>query len=523
MFNGLTIRHLVIAALTASWMAFLALATVAVFSTEKTSLDLAQVAEIQLGRSRLAASLAQMATRNRTEVLQAFQHDPAGALFTLHNHPIDAHLQAVAQRQQVEAAAWRSLKAAGMSAEEAELVAKAEATFQLWHAGVNAALDRMRRNDFSPPSMAEYLKVGREQGDPLVAALDKVAERQMEQATAAAATAKVSGQRLVWLIAGLSLGVGVPGIGVCLLALKRLSRGFHEANEAAAAMAAGDLTKHHTTESSDEVGALLKQLEHTRQRLLELITGVRQSADSILTASAEVAAGNLDLSQRTEQTAGNLQRTSGTAQALGSTVQHNASSAQQASDLAGQASQVAERGGSAVAQVVTTMKDIEQGARKIAEIIGVIDGIAFQTNILALNAAVEAARAGDHGRGFAVVAGEVRALAQRSAQSAREIKDLIGASVSQVEAGSRHVDDAGRTMHDVVDSIQRVAQITHEISQQTTEQSRGVADVSDAVRSMDESTQHNAALVEQTAAAAESLRDQAQRLAQSVASFRLVG
>ena len=265
---------------------------------------------------------------------------------------------------------------------------------------------------------------------------------------------------------------------------------------------------------------LAHELKDILARTASAVQTVRDAAQSIQTASSEIASGNQDLSTRTEQTASNLQQTASSMDTLTSMVRHSADAARQANQLATSAAEVAERGGSVVNQVVTTMDVISDSSRKIADIIGVIDSIAFQTNILALNAAVEAARAGEQGRGFAVVAAEVRALAQRSAQAAREIKALISTSVDQVQAGSALVQKAGVTMQEVVLSVKRVNDIIAEISSGSVEQSEGIARVNEAVNALDQMTQQNAALVEQSAAAATSLRDQADRMAQAVHVFR---
>jgi methyl-accepting chemotaxis protein len=268
-------------------------------------------------------------------------------------------------------------------------------------------------------------------------------------------------------------------------------------------------------------GSVLAAMARMQQSLSSIVSAVRGNSDGVATASAQIAQGNADLSQRTEQQASALQQTAATMDELGATVRNNADNAQQANQLAAGASSVAARGGEVVGQVVGTMRGINDSSKKIAEIIGVIDGIAFQTNILALNAAVEAARAGEQGRGFAVVAGEVRALAQRSAAAAREIKALITSSVEQVEHGSALVDQAGHTMEEIVGAIRRVSDIVAEISTASHEQSSGVGQVGQAVAQMDQSTQQNAALVEQSAAAAESLKQQAQELVDTVAVFKL--
>jgi methyl-accepting chemotaxis protein-1 (serine sensor receptor) len=268
-------------------------------------------------------------------------------------------------------------------------------------------------------------------------------------------------------------------------------------------------------------GSVLASLGAMQASLARIVAQVRGASDSIATGSAQIATGNADLSQRTEEQASALQQTAATMDQLGSTVRNNADNARQADQLASGASTIAIKGGDVVAQVVGTMKGINDSSKRIADIIGVIDGIAFQTNILALNAAVEAARAGEQGRGFAVVAGEVRSLAQRSAEAAREIKGLITASVEQVEKGSLLVDEAGNTMEQIVGAIKRVSDVVAEISAASTQQSAGVGQVGQAVTQMDQVTQQNAALVEESAAAAESLRQQASQMVQAMSVFRL--
>jgi len=257
------------------------------------------------------------------------------------------------------------------------------------------------------------------------------------------------------------------------------------------------------------------------ESLSRMVQKVRQTTNSIATASAEIATGNHDLSVRTEQTSSNLQATASAMEQLTGNVQHSADNARQASQLATSASGVAQKGGSVVEQVVHTMNEINGSSKKIADIIGVIDGIAFQTNILALNAAVEAARAGEQGRGFAVVAGEVRSLAQRSAEAAKEIKSLIENSVEKVEFGSQLVTDAGKTMNEIVNSVRRVADVIGEITAAANEQSAGIAQINNSVANLDQMTQQNAALVEESAAAAQSLREQADQLAEAVSVFRV--
>jgi len=318
------------------------------------------------------------------------------------------------------------------------------------------------------------------------------------------------------LVAGLAIGA--------LMAwsiTRSITAALREGVEAATTIAGGDLTRTLNTSRGDEVGDLLRAIGRMQDSLRQLVGQLRSSTDSIGTASAEIASGNQDLSGRTEQAASSLQQTASSMEQLTGAVRQSADAASQANQLAACAAEVAARGGSVVSQVVSTMDEINASSRKIADIIGTIDAIAFQTNILALNAAVEAARAGEQGRGFAVVASEVRSLASRSAEAAREIKSLIGASVERVDAGSRLVADAGSTMGEIVSSVQRVSDIIGEITAAASEQSSGIGQVNSAVSQLDQMTQQNAALVEQSAAAAESLRDQASRLAQVVGTFRL--
>jgi methyl-accepting chemotaxis protein len=300
----------------------------------------------------------------------------------------------------------------------------------------------------------------------------------------------------------------------------------HPINQAvgfARSVASGDLTAHIHATGNSETSLLLRAMREMQEGLVKVVSNVRQGSESVATASAEIAQGNNDLSARTEQQASALEETAASMEELSSTVKQNADSARQANQLAASASTVAIKGGEVVSQVVDTMKGINESSRKISDIISVIDGIAFQTNILALNAAVEAARAGEQGRGFAVVASEVRSLAGRSAEAAKEIKSLINASVERVEQGTVLVDQAGSTMTEVVSSIRRVTDIMGEISAASNEQAQGVAQVGEAVTQMDQTTQQNAALVEEMAAAASSLKSQANELVQAVAAFNLGG
>ncbi|OWW22565.1 methyl-accepting chemotaxis protein [Noviherbaspirillum denitrificans] len=323
-------------------------------------------------------------------------------------------------------------------------------------------------------------------------------------------------------IAGMLLAV-VIGAVICMWLLRAIARPLADAVGVARAVAGGDLTREITVTSADETGQLLQALKDMNQSLVRIVTEVRGGTETIATASRQIAAGNLDLSARTETQASSLEETASSMEELTSTVKQNADSAYQANQLAASASEVAVKGGTVVAEVVQTMGSINESAKKIVDIISVIDSIAFQTNILALNAAVEAARAGEQGKGFAVVATEVRQLAQRSAAAAKEIKELIDDSVEKVDTGAKLVDQAGATMKEIVESVKRVTDIMGEISVASKEQTDGIQQVNQAINQMDEVTQQNAALVEQAAAAASSLQDRAAGLAHVVSVFKVNG
>ena len=323
---------------------------------------------------------------------------------------------------------------------------------------------------------------------------------------------------ILFVLGGVAVAVGV----LCAVVITRsITVPLSGAVSVAQKVAAGELTSQVVVTGKDETSALLQALKDMNESLVKTVSDVRTGTETITIASREIASGNADLSSRTESQASSLEETASSMEELTSTVKQNADNARQANQLAVSASSVAVKGGSVVSQVVDTMGSIKESSRKIVDIIGVIDGIAFQTNILALNAAVEAARAGEQGRGFAVVASEVRNLAQRSAGAAKEIKQLIGDSVDKVDAGSKLVDEAGQTMDLIVTSIKQVADIMGEITAATLEQSNGIEEVNQAITQMDEMTQQNAALVEQAAAAAESMQEQSQKLAQAVSIFKL--
>ncbi|MGJ7535768.1 MULTISPECIES: methyl-accepting chemotaxis protein [unclassified Variovorax] len=353
------------------------------------------------------------------------------------------------------------------------------------------------------------------------ATLDKLTQMNLAGALRASQTADaVHGRARLWVL-GLLLGSIALGLGLALWIARIVARPLAQAVKVAQSVAAGDLTSHIEAHTTDETGQLLEALKGMNDSLVKIVSEVRTGTDTIATASSQIASGNQDLSSRTEEQASSLEQTAASMEELTSTVKQNADNARQANQLAVSASEVAVKGGSVVSQVVDTMGSINASSKKIVDIIGVIDGIAFQTNILALNAAVEAARAGEQGRGFAVVASEVRSLAQRSAAAAKEIKTLIGDSVEKVEEGSKQVEEAGRTMDEIVGSVKRVTDIMGEITAASQEQTSGIEQINQAITQMDQVTQQNAALVEEASAAAQSLQEQAGSLVQSVSIFKL--
>jgi methyl-accepting chemotaxis protein len=362
------------------------------------------------------------------------------------------------------------------------------------------------------PTSRDYLAGVQKMVDTERKALDEAAQRSEE----------LRARTSLMLVACSALSLGL-GVLLAWLLVRSITQPLSQAVQVARAVASGDLTSRIEVNSKDETGQLMQALKDMNDSLVGIVGNVRSGTDTIATASSQIAAGNHDLSSRTEQQASSLEETAASMEELTSTVKQNADNARQANQLAVSASSVAVKGGSVVAEVVGTMGAINASSRKIVDIIGVIDGIAFQTNILALNAAVEAARAGEQGRGFAVVAAEVRNLAQRSAAAAKEIKTLIGDSVDKVEEGSKQVAEAGKTMDEIVDSVKRVTDIMAEITAASQEQTSGIEQINQAITQMDQVTQQNAALVEEAAAAASSLQEQASGLSQVVSVFKVNG
>ena len=390
-----------------------------------------------------------------------------------------------------------------------------------YEAGIVPIFDQIERAQIDGAgggAYADRLKTHMEATDQLFSRLATSAREQMQEARQGVDALAATMSGLIGVALVLALAVLIP---LTYLSVRSITRSLAQARDLAERIAGGDLSRDTQALNHDEVGQLVTAMGRMQQSLRGLVRQVQDAAGNISTASSEIATGNHDLSQRTEQTAANLEEAASSMEMLTSTVQQSAQASRQASDFASSAAEVAARGGAVVSQVVSTMDQITTSSRKIADITGVIDSIAFQTNILALNAAVEAARAGEQGRGFAVVASEVRSLAQRSAGAAKEIKELIGSSVERVEDGSRLVSQAGQTMTEIVGSVRRVSGIIHEITASAAEQSDNIGHISQSVTQLDQKTQQNAALVEQSTAASESLREQALQLTRAVSQFKL--
>jgi len=502
------------------WLGFVVLAALAMHGLRSMSGDLRLVHGTHMQASQTAASLRQLIQDNRTEVLLTYQHAPDSPVAEVHDHPTDLHLKRLQERRAKIDETWAALQSLSTNPADRDAADGVGKTLAAWLTKSDATAAALARDDFSNHQLAIFLLIGRTEGRDLFDALQALEEHHLQAAEQLYENANNTYQAM-WAatVALLVLALG-PATWLAWRGMRRLVGGLRYARRVSTAIADGHLDPVPHDPRGDEVADLLGDMGRMRDNLAELIGQVREVSEGVEVASSEVAAGNQDLSVRTERTAGSLQQTASTAVQINETVRQNADNARQANQLADAASQVVTDAGQVVGQVVSTMREIQDSSRKIADIISVIDGIAFQTNILALNAAVEAARAGDQGRGFAVVANEVRSLASRSANAAREIKALIGSSVERVETGSALVDKAGQSMQEVVQAIQRVTDTVAEIRHASEEQSTGVSLLQSSLTEMDQSTQQNAALVEQSAAAAESLRQQARQLVEAVSRFR---
>ncbi len=488
---------------------------IGLFGISQSNGALKTVYEDRTVPSTQIADINRLLLRNRLAIANALNSPMPEAINAAANE-VEANITAIGK-------IWQLYADTAMTAEEAQVAKKfADDRARFVKEALQPVVTALRADDMQAVKILTVEKI-RPLFTPVEAGVEALMQIQLTEGKREYETS-VARQNTIRWIALTSVLLGVLFAALFGLALMRgISRSLKQATLAADAVAHGDLTHPIHPEGNDEVAQLLKSLADMQSSLLKVVSSVRQGSEGVSTASSEIAQGNHDLSARTEQQASSLEETAASMEQLSATVKQNADSARQANQLALSASEVAVKGGEVVGEVVQTMKGINDASRKISDIISVIDGIAFQTNILALNAAVEAARAGEQGRGFAVVAGEVRLLAGRSAEAAKEIKALINTSVARVEEGSALVDRAGTTMSEVVTSIRRVTDLMGEISAASSEQSAGVSQVGEAVTQMDQVTQQNAALVEQMAAAASSLQNQAQDLVQVVSVFKMNG
>ena len=493
----------------------LGIGIVGLYGMEKTEAGLKTVYEdrtIPLGQ---VGNIESMLLENRLAIAVAL-NTPTPEVITDSTAIVEKNIEGITQ-------VWNNYMATTLTPEEKVLAEKFAVDRKRFVVeGLKPAVAALRADDIESAKQIVVDKMRplyspvKEGIQELVTLQLKVAKQ--EYALAASRSTSINQLAISLLVIGLGLAAWMGFVLV-----RAITRPLDAAVKVARAVAEGDLTQRIEVHSTDEIGQLMQALHEMNDSLVNVVGQVRSGTDTVSTASTQIAAGNLDLSSRTEEQAASLEETASSMEQLTSTVKQNAENARQANQLVSSTADVAVKGGQVVDQVVDTMASIKNSSYKIADIISVIDGIAFQTNILALNAAVEAARAGEQGRGFAVVASEVRNLAQRSAGAAKEIKALIEDSVGKVDAGSKLVDEAGKTMGEIVASVKHVTDIMSEIAAASQEQSAGIEQVNQAIAQMDEVTQQNAALVEQAAAAAESLQDQAGQLAQAVSVFKLDG
>ncbi len=488
---------------------------IALFANQRLAQSVSTLGESNVPRIASAGNLSQQMAVLNAGVNQSLAWEGAGFKAE--------RIQALDQRILADLAAYgKALEQAaadpGLTEAEQALMKQARSGFDKYADNARQALDIKTG---MVGNAASYMTTMEDSYASVKKALEQLVAQQTAHAKDASDKGRVLAQANQWAITIGSVLAVLATLAISVLMARRIVQPLDDASRVAAAVAGGDLSLRPTqAASSDATGRVLSALGTVQSRLSEMVSGIRDSADQVSRASAEIAQGNADLSSRTENTAAALQQTAASIEELASTIRHGADNARSADTLARSASDVAREGGAVVGDVIATMDQINAQAKKIGEIIGVIDGIAFQTNILALNAAVEAARAGEQGRGFSVVASEVRTLAQRSAEAAREIRSLIGASVDSIETGVGKVQQAGHTMQRIVGAIERVSVTVGEISSAAGQQAQGIEQVSQAVSEMDRSTQQNAALVEQATAATESLRAQAQALAGMLARFR---
>jgi len=514
MFKHLSIKSRLIFVIAFLAVELIAGAVIGIYNLGTANAELKQMYDRRLVGLSQAGEVTQLITANQLAVAKAVNLEDAGQRRASMD-AVDANIATISKL-------WGQYTQVPMSEKERALVSQIAASRKAFvDGGLLPAVAAIRAND-----NAQAIQLLNGPMTQLYASLNALGIQLINEQQAAALAEYQASQATFELVravclAGLAFGLIMAAL-VGYLLVRAIVRPIEQAVKIAGAVAQGDLTQTIEVTSTDETGRLLQALKDMNDSLVRIVGQVRTGTDNIATASSEIAAGNLDLSSRTEQQAGSLEETASSMEELTSTVKQNADNARQANALATSASEVAGKGGAVVAEVVQTMGAINTSATRIVDIIAVIDGIAFQTNILALNAAVEAARAGEQGRGFAVVAGEVRSLAQRSAAAAKEIKVLIDDSVEKVHHGSELVDRAGTTMAEIVQSVNRVTDIMSEITAASQEQTAGIEQINGAIAQMDQVTTQNAALVEQASAAATSLQEEAAKLAQTVGEFKLV-
>jgi methyl-accepting chemotaxis protein len=521
MFNNLKIKTLILGVLGILIALILAIGALGIYSADRSVRVLRDVTLADQKNTNIQTGIRLEMELNRSQILQALQHNPVMAWSQLHDHPLTVHFDQVDAISARATKRWEEYLGAIKSPEERRLA-------QDWYAkseglGIAAVREaagfvKAEKWDDAETVLIKKINPSYRVGDGALKTLKEVTEK---RSAADETMVRNSIENTAWTMIVVLLAGSLLGIAVGWSLVAAISGPLQDATDIATRVADGDLTGTIHSGRNNEIGALLAALAKMKGYLSSIVGEVRASTDTISSASSEIAAGNMDLSDRTGSQAASLEETASSMEQLTGTVKQNADNARQANILAVSASEVATRGGAVVAQVVDTMGSINASSKKIVDIIAVIDGIAFQTNILALNAAVEAARAGEQGRGFAVVASEVRNLAQRSAGAAKEIKQLIGDSVEKVDSGAKLVDQAGVTMKEIVTSIQRVTDIMGEITVASQEQTSGLEQINEAIGQMDAITQQNVALVEEAAAAAGQLQDQANVLSQVVSVFRL--
>jgi methyl-accepting chemotaxis protein len=521
MLNNLKIKTLICLALGFLITMMLVVGGLGIYSADHTATMLRNksLKDVQVGAS--VEKIRFKMEINRSQILQALQHNPGMEWAKLHDHPLTVHYKIINDTSDDIKQLWAAYTATIASPEERALAddwyAKSGNLGTIAIADASAAIQQEKWDDAESVLIRAINPTYRTSDEQMRALTTFLAKRSKTHSDDVNASIAWTG----YIMAGAVVLATLLSFVIGLALLRAITQPLQQAIGIALRVAKGDLGGKIPPHADNEIGQLVKALSDMDESLAHIVHDVRIATDTIGTASSQIAAGNLDLSNRTEQQGNSLGRTASSMEQLTGTVRQNSDNARQANQLAQSAAEVAGKGGAVVSQVVHTMGSINDSAKKIADIIGVIDGIAFQTNILALNAAVEAARAGEQGRGFAVVASEVRNLAQRSAAAAKEIKSLIDDSVHKVVVGSQLVDQAGTTMEEIVTSVQRVTDIMSEITSASQEQSDGIDHINEAISQMDSATQQNAALVEEAAAASQSLDEQAKNLAQLVSVFRL--